>query len=116
MVSQDDILAASSQVLIENYGRLPYAMVRGSGAKIWDADGREYLDFFPGFGAGGVGGHCHPKIVEAIHGATGVIIENCKDGIVTRQEQIEIEMAAELVFEQLFDIAEGEKDAATAGH
>jgi len=66
MSSQQEIVAASQRVMIENYGRLPIAMARGAGAKIWDADGEEYLDFFPGFGAGGVAGHCHPKIVEAV--------------------------------------------------
>ncbi|MCD4823117.1 MAG: acetylornithine/succinylornithine family transaminase [Phycisphaerae bacterium] len=66
MAGNEEICRASGEVLIENYGRLPYAMVRGEGAKIWDADGKEYIDFFPGFGACGVAGHCHPKIVEAV--------------------------------------------------
>ncbi|MCK5114474.1 MAG: acetylornithine/succinylornithine family transaminase [Phycisphaerae bacterium] len=88
MVSQKDILAESSQVLIENYGRLPYAMVRGDGAKIWDADGREYLDFFPGFGAGGVGGHCHPKIVEAIQTQAGVLLSH--GNLFTNEPQVDL--------------------------
>ena len=66
MPNNQQTVEASQAVIIENYGRLPYAMVRGQGAQIWDADGKEYLDFFPGFGAGGVGGHCHPAIVEAV--------------------------------------------------
>ena len=88
MVSQDDILAESSQVLIENYGRLPYAMVRGTGAKIWDADGREYIDFFPGFGAGGVGGHCHPKIVEAIQTQAGKLLSH--GNLFTNEPQVDL--------------------------
>lgn len=88
MVMQDDIIAASSQVLIENYGRLPYAMVRGNGAKIRDADGNEYLDFFPGFGAGGVGGHCHPKIVAAIHDQADTLLSH--GNLFTSEPQIDL--------------------------
>ena len=66
MARQAEIVEATNQLLIPNYGRLPMAIARGRGARVWDADGREYLDFFPGFGACGVGGHCHPKIVSAI--------------------------------------------------
>ena len=43
----------------------PVVMVRGEGTKVWDADGREYLDFFSGILTTSVG-HCHPRIVDAI--------------------------------------------------
>jgi len=47
------------------YGRLPVSLVRGSGTRVWDADGREYLDFLAGIAVCGVG-HCHPHVVDAI--------------------------------------------------
>jgi len=40
-------------------------LVRGSGAEVWDADGRKYLDFFSGIAVNNVG-HCHPRVVEAV--------------------------------------------------
>jgi glutamate-1-semialdehyde 2,1-aminomutase len=43
----------------------PVYLERGHGAKVWDVDGSEYLDFHGGFGVNVVG-HAHPKIVEAI--------------------------------------------------
>jgi glutamate-1-semialdehyde 2,1-aminomutase len=43
----------------------PVYLDRGHGAKVWDVDGTEYLDFHGGFGVNVVG-HAHPKIVEAI--------------------------------------------------
>jgi len=61
------ILEGTSKFIIENYGRLPLAVARGQGAMIWDENGKAYIDLFPGFGGGGVGGHCHPAIVAAIH-------------------------------------------------
>ena len=66
MHTQAQIVDATNKYMIPNYGRLPVAMARGSGARIWDADGKQYLDFFAGFGAGGVCGHSHPAIVSAI--------------------------------------------------
>ncbi|KKL90401.1 hypothetical protein LCGC14_1905030, partial [marine sediment metagenome] len=66
MATNAELAALTDKYLMPNYGRLPIAMVRGQGARIWDADGKEYVDFFPGFGAGGVTGHCHPVIVSAL--------------------------------------------------
>jgi len=63
---QAELIQAGRSVLIENYGRLPLAAARGENAKLWDADGKEYIDLFPGFGTCGVAGHCHPKIVQAV--------------------------------------------------
>jgi len=46
--------------------RMPMVMARGHGARLWDTEGREYLDFVSGGRAVTGLGHCHPKIVEAI--------------------------------------------------
>ena len=46
----------------------PLTIVRGDGARIWDADGHEYLDFLGEYTAG-LYGHSHPVIVAAIEGA-----------------------------------------------
>jgi 4-aminobutyrate aminotransferase-like enzyme len=43
----------------------PVVMVRGEGAKVWDADGREYLDFFSGILTTSLG-HCNPRLVSAM--------------------------------------------------
>lgn len=48
------------------YARYPIALVRGKGARVWDADGKEYLDFLAGIAVNGLG-HCHPAVVRAIH-------------------------------------------------
>ena len=62
--STAQIVDHGKSVLIGNYARLPVVMVRGQGSRLWDADGREYLDLFAGFGAGIVG-HCHPNLIAA---------------------------------------------------
>ncbi len=45
--------------------RLPVTFVRGEGARVWDEDGREYLDFVAGWAVNSLG-HCHPVVVEAV--------------------------------------------------
>lgn len=48
-----------------NYGDYPLFIERGSGARLWDADGNEYLDWMMAYGALPLG-HAHPRVVEAI--------------------------------------------------
>lgn len=47
------------------YARNPVEFVRGEGARLWDADGNEYLDFLAGISVLNVG-HCHPRVVDAV--------------------------------------------------
>ncbi len=52
-------------VIAKTYGRYPLVPVRGAGCKLFDADGKEYLDLLAGVAVNNLG-HCHPKIVAAI--------------------------------------------------
>ena len=51
-------------------GGTPYFVARGEGARVWDVEGRAYLDLVQSYGAV-IAGHAHPKIVEAIRAAAG---------------------------------------------
>jgi len=59
--------------VIANYGRLPKVIVKGQGCYLYDADGKEILDMFPGWAVSGIG-HCHPKVVEAVRKQVGELI------------------------------------------
>jgi predicted acetylornithine/succinylornithine family transaminase len=59
--------------LMPTYARYPVRFVRGEGARLWDADGIEYLDFLAGISVSSVG-HCHPRVVEAIRAQAGELI------------------------------------------
>ncbi len=48
-----------------NYHPLPVVLAKGQGAKVWDTDGKEYLDFLSAYSAVNQG-HCHPKIIAAM--------------------------------------------------
>lgn len=54
-----------AKYLQPTYTRQPILITRGSGTRVWDSDGREYIDCVAGI-AVNVCGHCHPRIVEAI--------------------------------------------------
>lgn len=51
--------------LMQNYAQLPLVITRGQGVRVFDAEGRCYLDFVSGIAVNALG-HCHPKVVEAI--------------------------------------------------
>ena len=52
-------------VMMPNYGRPPIALDHGQGVRVWDVDGREYLDFVAGIAVSSLG-HAHPAIVAAV--------------------------------------------------
>lgn len=60
-----DVIATYDKYVMETYKRVPLCIERAKGAMVWDIDGKEYLDFFPGWAVSGIG-HCHPKVVAAI--------------------------------------------------
>jgi acetylornithine/N-succinyldiaminopimelate aminotransferase len=51
--------------LTRTYARYPVEFVRGEGARLWDVEGNEYLDFLCGISVTNVG-HCHPRVVQAV--------------------------------------------------
>jgi predicted acetylornithine/succinylornithine family transaminase len=64
-VTLDDILGRESRHVLQTYRRQPVAFVRGSGPRLYDVDGREYLDFVSGIGVASLG-HAHRGLAAAI--------------------------------------------------
>jgi acetylornithine/N-succinyldiaminopimelate aminotransferase len=60
-----EIVELAHANLVNNYGCMPLAFVRGHGAYLYDADGNRYLDFFCGLAVTSLG-HGHPRVVSAI--------------------------------------------------
>jgi acetylornithine aminotransferase len=54
-----------SRTMMANYGTPPLALVRGAGTRVWDSEGREYLDLVAGIAVNALG-HAHPAVVEAV--------------------------------------------------
>ncbi len=68
-----ETIAQFDRFVIPNYRRYPVCLVRGEGSWVWDAEGRRYLDFFPGWGCNLIG-HCPPRVVEAVREQIGTLI------------------------------------------
>ena len=64
-MSNQTVLEEGQKYVMNTYGRFPIAIVRGEGMRVWDADGREYMDFIAGIAVNSLG-HCHPKVTQAI--------------------------------------------------
>jgi acetylornithine/succinyldiaminopimelate/putrescine aminotransferase len=61
----DDIKALEARHIVQTYKRQPVAFVRGNGSRLYDVDGREYLDLVSGIGVASLG-HAHPGLAAAI--------------------------------------------------
>lgn len=59
------VKALYDKYIMRVYSRVDVAICKGKGTRVWDVEGRQYLDMFPGWGAA-ILGHCHPAVVEAI--------------------------------------------------
>ncbi|MCZ9342911.1 aminotransferase class III-fold pyridoxal phosphate-dependent enzyme, partial [Streptomyces sp. TRM76130] len=65
MTANQDLTARWQGALMNNYGTPRLPLVRGAGERVWDADGKEYLDFVAGIAVNALG-HAHPAVVEAV--------------------------------------------------
>jgi acetylornithine/N-succinyldiaminopimelate aminotransferase len=65
MTLTESIIQRAQAVLTPNYRQAPVVLVRGQGSRVWDAEGRSYLDAIAGIATCALG-HCHPALVEAL--------------------------------------------------
>ncbi|MFQ5481068.1 MAG: aspartate aminotransferase family protein [Thermodesulfobacteriota bacterium] len=72
-MTNEEIINLTESHVLNTYKRFPVAMVRGAGVRVWDASGREYLDFTSGIAVCNLG-HCHTAVVRAIQEQAGKLI------------------------------------------
>jgi predicted acetylornithine/succinylornithine family transaminase len=65
-----ELQALERERVVPSYARFPVEFVRGEGARLWDDEGTEYLDFLAGISVSSVG-HCHPAVVAAVREQAG---------------------------------------------
>ncbi len=73
MTNSEQWIARADRVIMKTYGRYPIVPVRGEGCRVWDADGKEYLDFLAGVAVNNLG-HCHPRVVQALQEQAATLI------------------------------------------
>jgi len=64
-LSSEQTIELFNQYVIPNYKRYPISLVRGEGSYVWDAEGKRYLDLFPGWGCN-ILGYSPPQVVRAL--------------------------------------------------
>ena len=60
-----ELQALDAENAMQTYGRVPVAFGRGEGTKLWDTEGKEYLDFLSGLAVTSLG-HAHPEVADAL--------------------------------------------------
>ena len=79
--------AAPMPHVMPTYGRLPFALSHGQGCRVWDTDGKEYLDGLAGIAVNTLG-HNHPKLVPALQDQIAKMIHCCNYYQVPLQEEL----------------------------
>ena len=85
-------IEATSPHTMNTYGRVPIALSHGQGCRVWDINGKVYLDALGGIAVNTLG-HNHPELVPALQDQLSKIIHSCNYYHVPNQEKL----AAKLV-------------------
>ena len=85
--------AAASPHTMNTYGRLPVALSHGKGLRVWDTNGKCYLDGLAGIAVNTLG-HAHPKLTPALQDQIGKIIHSCNYYHVPNQEALAAKLVA----------------------
>lgn len=87
-----DIVQLYSQYILPTYTQVPVCLVKGKGSRVWDLEGKEYIDFFPGWAVSGLG-HCHPAVVNAIKNQARKILHISNNFYNLKQVQLAAEIS-----------------------
>ena len=87
-----------SQYYIHTFNRQPMVIARGEGVRVWDTEGKEYLDFTAGLAVNNLG-HCHPAVTEAIQRQAATLVQTSNLFYTTPQ----LELAEALVENSCMD-------------
>ena len=73
MRATEDVVSHYERYVMNTYVRQPLVITKGKGSRVWDIEGHEYLDLFPGWGVSGLG-YNHPWVLRAIRGQAGRLV------------------------------------------
>ena len=86
-MNTEEIMRLDKEYIMQTYGRQPIAIKKGSGAVVWDEEGKSYIDCLAGIAVNNVG-HAHPKVAEAICNQAKILIHT--SNLYYTQEQVEL--------------------------
>src|SRR5271165_5902651 len=70
-----EVMDLEREYLLQNYARYPLVLHRGEGPRVWDVNGKPYLDFISGIGVNALG-HDHPRIARVIEDQARLLIHS----------------------------------------
>jgi len=108
MISTAQAIAPSSPHVMNTYGRLAMAVSHGQGCRVWDVNGRAYLDALGGIAVNTLG-HNHPDLVPALQDQLGKIIHSCNYYHVPLQEELAAKLVALSGMSNVFFVPPGWK-------
>jgi acetylornithine aminotransferase len=73
MSTTQEWISRADKHVMKTYGRYPIVAERGEGCRLWDVDGKGYLDFLAGVAVNNLG-HCHPDVVAALREQAGRLL------------------------------------------
>jgi acetylornithine aminotransferase len=91
----------SADCLMNTYKPMPLSFIKGLGARLWDEEGREYLDALAGVAVTNVG-HCHPRIVEVIREQAGLLLHTSNHYSIPWQQRLAQKLTQLAGMEQAF--------------
>ncbi|MBI3312820.1 MAG: aspartate aminotransferase family protein [Candidatus Omnitrophica bacterium] len=108
-----DIQKLYTEYILPTYTQVPVCLVKGKGSKVWDLQGKEYIDFFPGWAVSGLG-HCHPDVVHALKHQIGKILHISNNFLNLKQAQLAQEISRASFPSRLFFCNSGAEAAESA--
>jgi predicted acetylornithine/succinylornithine family transaminase len=90
-----------SKYFMPTIKRMPLTLVRGKGVRVWDDNGKEYLDFTAGWGVNSLG-HCHPAVVGAIAEQAKTLIQTSNQFYTIPQLQLAELLMENSCFDKVF--------------
>lgn len=96
-----EIKAMATEYIINTYGDRNLAFVKGEGPYLWDADGKQYLDFLGGLAVNGLG-HCHPNVTAAIREQAGKLLHTSNLYYIQPQAELAKMLVENSDMEQVF--------------
>ncbi len=97
----DEIFAMSDRWVMHTYGRIKLAFVRGEGSRLFDVEGRSFLDFVSGLAVTSLG-HGHPKLKQAIVEAAESLLHTSNYFYILPQAQLAERFAEVTGFDRVF--------------
>lgn len=95
------LIEQAGKALMHTYSRLPVAFTRGEGTRLWDTEGRSYLDFVSGLAVNSLG-HAHPRLVEAVADAARNLLHTSNLYYIPSQVELAVELTARTGMDRAF--------------